>query len=87
MDRGQSKSGEEEMIYRTSEEKAKRKADRNIIFLILFAVGMIWAGVHVLKMEEERLATETPSAETVTEVTRQLCVEIDDNNHLVVCPE
>ena len=77
-------------MYRSIHEnkRATRKANRNIIFLILFAGAMIWSGVWLSELREERLAIEIPpSAETVAEVTGRLCVEIDDKNHLVVCPE
>lgn len=77
-------------MYRSIHEnkRTQQRADRNFIFLMLFAFGMIWAGVQLSEMREERLANGiTPSAEAATEVTRQLCVEINSDDYLVVCPE
>ena len=72
-------------------KRAQRRANRNIIFLILFACGMIWAGAELLELREERRAAEdtrvTLSGSMATTVTRHLCVEINSEDYLVVCQE
>ncbi len=80
------------MIYRTPEEKASRLAFRNVFILLTFAAAMIWAGVELSERREERLATTEGAGVTLSgsmayEVTRQLCIEINDDDYLVVCPE
>ncbi len=79
------------MIYRTPEEKASRLAFRNVFILLTFAGAMIWAGVELSEAREARLAAAdssvTLSGSMAYEVTRQLCIEINDDDYLVVCPE
>ncbi len=78
------------MRYVDKEIEAKAKTISNVFFLL--AVAFFLASVsYILDVRSERRAAEdartTLSGPMATEVARRLCVEIDDKNHLVVCPE
>lgn len=83
-------------MYRSIHEnkRAQRRANRNIIFLLLFASAMIWSGVWLSESREERqvagggFALSGSMADVVTDrLTKRLCVEVNADDYLVVCPE
>ncbi len=78
------------MRYVDKETEAKAKAISNVFFLLAVAFAFTVVSIHFSRLKESQLqqeATTTLSGSMASEVTRHLCVEINSEGYLVVCPE